>query len=624
MKTHLSAVILLAGSVAMPVFANGEIVNPSFEYGWSGWVDVDPDKNATSISGHFHTGEKSAKITRETGRFEQAVTLLPDSEYILKAVVKGPGAVGLTLAGETLSATSEGEGETWLPLEIPFATTSDVDATLFGAPHGGEGRFDDFELVALSGPALSAAEEAAKGPKVYATIPGGCENMSQLAIRSAIDDGTNDGHTPEMAADGDFQPESRWSSKGTGKELILDMRFPQTLKELGLAWYKGDERRSLFSVSTSIDGNDYSPLVERGPSSGVSKLIERIDFDDRPARFIKITGYGNEASEWNSLVEVQPYGCGLGEIESQGDGSQAEEQAKISAFGLDTTAPPAENFDLKRWKITLPVDADGDGRADEIDETTLAAGWTDQDMFYTDPVTGGMVFRTVGGKATTQNSSYARVELREMLRAGDASIPTRIDDGTPTKNNWVFSSASKEAQELAGGVDGVLRAKLQVNQVTRMGDGSRIGRVIIGQIHAKDGEPIRLYYRKLPTNKYGSIYYIHELEGRDDVYVPIIGGREDILDNPSDGISLDEIFSYEISVRGEEVDGTIHPILDVQIIRDDGSVRTAPPLDMTDSTYDIEQEFMYFKAGAYSQNNSTPWPERDFDQVTFFELDASH
>ena len=159
MKTHLSAVILLAGSVAMPVFANGEIVNPSFEYGWSGWVDVDPDKNATSISGHFHTGEKSAKITRETGRFEQAVTLLPDSEYILKAVVKGPGAVGLTLAGETLSATSEGEGETWLPLEIPFATTSDVDATLFGAPHGGEGRFDDFELVALSGPALSAAEE---------------------------------------------------------------------------------------------------------------------------------------------------------------------------------------------------------------------------------------------------------------------------------------------------------------------------------------------------------------------------------------------------------------------------------------------------------------------------------
>ena len=33
---------------------------------------------------------------------------------------------------------------------------------------------------------------------------------------------------------------------------------------------------------------------------------------------------------------------------------------------------------------------------------------------------------------------------------------------------------------------------------------------------------------------------------------------------------------------------------------------------------------MFFKAGAYSANNTSPRPDRDFDQVTFFALDVTH
>lgn len=40
------------------------------------------------------------------------------------------------------------------------------------------------------------------------------------------------------------------------------------------------------------------------------------------------------------------------------------------------------------------------------------------------------------------------------------------------------------------------------------------------------------------------------------------------------------------------------------------------------SGYDVANEFMYFKAGAYNQNNSGN-PE-DYAQVTFYELAASH
>ncbi len=622
MKFSVIASIVVAAG--LPALAQEEITNPGFEYGWSGWTDVDPNKDATAVSGHFNTGVKSAKILRSGGHFEQEIPLYPESDYVLRAFIKGPGLIGIIVDGEDLTAKSDSKTEEWLPVEIAFSSGRAMAAVIRGDWNGAESRFDDFELIAKSGPALAAAEEAAKGPKIYATIPGACERMSQLRIRTAEDDGSNDGHTPEMAIDADFDPESRWSSKFAGKELTLDMGMPQTLKEIGFAFYKGNERQNFFAVSISINGFDWVPLIQRAKSAGITTAIERFDFDDRVARHIKVIGLGNQQNEWNSIVEVQAYGCGLGEIDSEGDGSATARVKGISAYGLKLGEPPSENFDLAKWKITLPIDADGDGKADEISEALLANGWSDERFFYTDPATGGMVFRVFGGNATTPNSRYQRVELREMLRAGDGTIPTRNADGTPTMNNWVFSSAPEYAQSLAGGVDGTLRATLAVNQVTRLGMVNRVGRVIIGQIHAKDAEPFRLYYRKLPINKYGSLYYVHERAGQADIVVPLVGESGDYAENPENGIALDEVFTYEVSVSSKEIDGSLHPILDVRVVRDDGTVIDAPPLDMSDSGYSKVDEFMYFKAGAYSQNDSEAWRDRDFDQVTFFAVSASH
>jgi len=236
-----------------------------------------------------------------------------------------------------------------------------------------------------------------------------------------------------------------------------------------------------------------------------------------------------------------------------------------------------------------------------------------------------MVFRTtpVGAK-TSKNTNYTRTELRGMLRRGDESIETRLEGGYPNKNNWVFSSAPAEAQASAAGVDGILRATLAVNQVTRLGKDYQVGRVIIGQIHAKDDEPIRLYYRKLPQNKFGSIFYAHEPVTGKERWIEIIGSRGDRISNPDDGIALDETFSYEIEVNGVPEGDSIIPMLNVKIIRDDGTEVSAEPLDMRDSGFSVADDFMFFKAGAYSGNNSSPDPDRDFDKVTFFKLDYSH
>ena len=50
----------------------------------------------------------------------------------------------------------------------------------------------------------------------------------------------------------------------------------------------------------------------------------------------------------------------------------------------------------------------------------------------------------------------------------------------------------------------------------------------------------------------------------------------------------------------------------------------AEPFDMSESGFSVDDEFMFFKAGAYTGNNSSPYPERDFDMVTFYKLDYEH
>ncbi len=458
------------------------------------------------------------------------------------------------------------------------------------------------------------------------TANSACDANDGLVIVSATDDGLyEETHGPENAIDGNLDAESRWSneSQGSPKSLLLNLGAVQTVKSISIAWYKGDSRRAYFAVEASSNGADYQSVITDRQSGGTALDFESYPIDAVQAQFIRINGNGNESNDWNSVVEVAAYGCGES-VERPATPVLTERKGQ-GVMGLRVDRTPGENFDLSGWYVTTPADDNGDDKADSVYENELSAGWTDSRYFYTDPATGGMVFRsTPAGAKTSKNTNYTRTELRGMLRRGDESIETRIEGGFPNKNNWVFSSAPLSAQAKAGGVDGKLSATLAVNQVTRLGKDYQIGRVIIGQIHAKDDEPIRLYYRKLPRNKYGSIYYAHEPVTGKEQWIEIIGSRSDRAANPDDGIALDEIFSYEIEVKGLQEGELIVPMLHVKIIRDDGTQVSAEPLDMRNSGFSVEDDFMFFKAGAYSQNNSSPDPEMDFDKVTFFQLDYSH
>ena len=283
--------------------------------------------------------------------------------------------------------------------------------------------------------------------------------------------------------------------------------------------------------------------------------------------------------------------------------------------GLSPDLPPGRNFDLLGWYLNTPGDENGDGICDRFDEVDLAKGATDPRYFFTGP-DGGMVFKaTVSGAKTSKNTKFTRTELRQMLRRGDRSIRTKAEGGGPNKNNWIFSSTPARIHKLAGGIDGRMEATLAVNAVTTSGDAGQVGRVIIGQIHADKDEPVRIYYRKLPHNSRGSIYFAHEpSRGHgDEQFYELIGTRSNSAKDPDNGLALDEKFSYVIDVKGNTL---------LVEISQNGKLLASKTVDMTNSGYDVSNDYMYFKAGVYNQN-STGNPT-DFVQATFYRLSTSH
>ncbi|MGH8482580.1 MAG: polysaccharide lyase family 7 protein [Nevskiaceae bacterium] len=250
-----------------------------------------------------------------------------------------------------------------------------------------------------------------------------------------------------------------------------------------------------------------------------------------------------------------------------------------SADALDPLLPPSGNFDLANWKLTLPS-------GKEVQPSVLSNGYTLPGVFYTHPTSGGMVFRCPNLAGTTANSNYSRTELREML---DPDAGTHSD-----ANNWTTA------------IGGRMKARLKVDRVSTTGESKKVGRVIIGQIHGPDTEPVRLYFHKKPAEAKGRIYLASESMSGSTFWSTDIVGNQD-----GGGIALGELFTYAIELEGTR--------LQVDILRDRGAVVDSY-IKYIDSAY--KGENLYFKAGVYNQNNTGT--SSDYAQATFYSLTHTH
>lgn len=234
-------------------------------------------------------------------------------------------------------------------------------------------------------------------------------------------------------------------------------------------------------------------------------------------------------------------------------------------------ATSSDFLNLTNWKITLPVDVNG-GITGKAAEITNLKGYEHSKYFFDSP-DGGVTFRAMVDGATTGGTKYARSELREM------------------------KGTERAAWDLKEG--GTMTATLKIDEAPTKNDGT-VGRFIVGQIHGKEEELIRMYWEN------GKVYFVN------DIYGPKADNTTFQLydsEGKTPNVSIGEHFSYKIDAFGDKMKVDVFA---------DGKTYT--------NTMDVhpiwQTDLFYFKAGVYLGVNETQGTGAG--QATFYGLDFSH
>lgn len=214
--------------------------------------------------------------------------------------------------------------------------------------------------------------------------------------------------------------------------------------------------------------------------------------------------------------------------------------ASVPVLALDPAKPPGSNFDLSRWKLTLP-----DSSASETSPGLLTTGFTNS-FFYTG-ADGAMVFACPVTGGTTSGSSYPRSELRELLDPSDDNV------------NWTGYGTH------------IVNAQCKVTQIPSS------QKVIIGQIHSFTGNAYPLI--KLQFNN----------------------GTVEALVKQSPNSSTDTKLTYANVGMSNAITYQIKVVEGLLSIAVNGATRS---VNVFQSDPDWTNQTFYFKAGNYCQDNS--------------------
>ncbi|MBC8753392.1 polysaccharide lyase family 7 protein [Kordia sp. YSTF-M3] len=241
-----------------------------------------------------------------------------------------------------------------------------------------------------------------------------------------------------------------------------------------------------------------------------------------------------------------------------------------------------------------------------------------KDFFYTviDGTRRWVVYKTPNSGVTSKNSSNTRTELQE-------------------KREWTPEEGGK------------LTGSCKVMQVSISGD-ARVAAsyaTVVGQIHSGEGhenEPFKLFYKKFPGHKKGSVFWNYEINtagddnsGRWDYSYPIWGhdmsvvrtSKNDYPAEPEDGIELGEEFSYEVNVYkgimyltfksdNHETKTFTKNLISSEYVKKSDLPEQVKKLFVPIGQDGVERaiaysgELNYFKQGAYNQTNGKS-PEKN-------------
>ena len=124
------------------------------------------------------------------------------------------------------------------------------------------------------------------------------ETVTVAAVTASTE---QDPNVAENTRDSDLA--TRWSANGSGVYVQYELDSEVTLDQLGIAWYRGDQRQTHFRIDVSTGGSDWT-TVHDGSSNGSTLQLEPYSFAATPARYVRIIGFGNTENTWTSITEV--------------------------------------------------------------------------------------------------------------------------------------------------------------------------------------------------------------------------------------------------------------------------------------------------------------------------------
>ena len=167
---------------------------------------------------------------------------------------------------------------------------------------------------------------------------------AKIKTSSASD---HDGNPPHNAVDGSAV--TRWSAKGKGAWLSIELSEKKILGSVEMSFYQGDSRIQFFDVYG--DGN---PLLLESKSSGKSTKLQSFPFKKPTSlKTVTIFGNGNSDDDWNSITEIML--CSEDESPDKHDDPSGEED-ECDTFELEIEAVKASADDGNKASNLLGKD----------------------------------------------------------------------------------------------------------------------------------------------------------------------------------------------------------------------------------------------------------------------------
>jgi F5/8 type C domain/Calcineurin-like phosphoesterase len=135
----------------------------------------------------------------------------------------------------------------------------------------------------------------------------GYKGLSESCTNSQVSQATASGPSqtgfpPSNAVDNNLN--TVWSNYGIGSSIQIDLGSSKNICSVDIAWYKGNERKNNFVISTSQDGKSYNTVLSTA-SSGTSLSYEKYNVVDTNARYIRITVNGNSQNSYASISDIK-------------------------------------------------------------------------------------------------------------------------------------------------------------------------------------------------------------------------------------------------------------------------------------------------------------------------------